>query len=592
MRSSCKSISVITYDEFTSLMSEHSTSSVVLQIDSDSYLFIDIGKLIREQPMSIVSDDQTIQVTSWSLLQTYLDHLESDIFRRYLTTSIVPRYWEIPIKTSDSKFKENKTYFTRTGNSFIEITYEAGSDIPSDKTYYEYSQSEKQHELTPFFSNIGTQLRIRSVENTIGLDAEYCNHDSPYERRNLHSNVYAPDIAIINKGLRDTINFKNTIPVINGAVFYSSLFNNAVTGNSELIAHEAGKWLINCDWNQANVKTSKHKQIPNTVEIRHDNKTLIHSIGTLMDEYKGGDAPTESAYCYNKSIILIDFSTLGNIEIIKLSDCLNGHVEYGYNNTYTDDIPDVPDKKQDIHRAYLKGSVTRPYCSYYNIEFDLPSGTTSGIPIVCICGRLFYLKEDSSIRISEDKITLSVKIERELFHRMILTNLQGFGKQIHGTGFVEEHAELTLNELFKDTPIGSGSPEDVKRYLYEDTMIPFVIMLHTDKKLVCTKTRPIMTLGPDKFLFPPYAGGLLINKRTREIIDYVRQYYGSYTLVETSMLRPINYINKDYKQIVAPALAFEFNKYKSRSKYKHFDTYDEGRDLDEYMLLDFAYTEN
>ena len=543
MSSKCISVDVITFSEFELCAASYSVATIVLQLDDDSFLFIDALKLFSDQPLTLTNGETITPVSSWEEFNTYISGLETDILQKYLTVSIVPRYWQKEKWTDDNG----------------KINYKS--------------------ELTPFFSNTGSQLRIRSIENSFGFDVQYCDHNNFYERRNLGKSWNYPDISIINTGAGDSINLHNSIPIVNGAVFYPEVRLNAETGYEELIAHEAGKWLITSDWNQANVKTVKHNKI-------HQDDKLV------FDIYEGGEESTENAYCYNKNIMLVDFSPVGNISIIKLSDCLNGKIEHDYNDIVNDPIPTITDKRTNIHTAYIKGDIHHPRCSYYTITFDLPTGTEIGIPIVCIGGRLFYLHDDSEIRVSDNKISLSVKIDRALFNNIILSNLQWFGKQNLDTSIVEEKALFTLNELFKDTAYGNGTPEDIARLRHEDNSVPFVIMLHTDKTLVCSKCEPIMTIGPDKFLFPPNAGGLLVNKRTREIVDYVRQFYASGTLVETTLQRPINYINKDIKQITSDSLAFEFNNYRSKSKYKNFDTFVEGRNINEYVLIDFAYTES
>ena len=534
MSSKCVSSSVMTFTEFESIASTYSTACVVVSIDDSSFLFVDALKLFSEQPLTLAIEGSVdhVQVSTWDQLEAYLNGLESDIFSKYLTVAIVPRMWE----AEPNKF-----------------------------------------ELTPFVSNTTSQVKIISVENTIGLTAEYCDHNNFYERKNLGRSWNYPDISIINESL-DDINFHNCIPFVNGSAFYPEVIRNIETEKEELVAHEAGKWLITSDWNMANVRTVKHNKV-------FENNSLIN------DFYDGGEPPTESAYCYNKNIVLMDFSSLGTISVIKLSDCSNGQVLHNRNELVRKPIQNVSNPTVDVHKAYMKGDIYYPECSYYEISFDLPSGTEMGIPIVCICGRFFYLHEDSEIRVSDNKISLTVRIERELLHNILLSNLQWFGKQNEGTSIVEERISYTLEELFKDTAYGN-TPKDIARKMHEDNSIPFVIMLHTDKKLVCTKTEPIMTIGPDKFMFPKNSGGLLVNKRTREVVDYVRQFYDSGTLVETSMLRPINYLDRDIKQIVKPAIAFEFNKFKSKSKYKNFTCYEDGRDLNEYILIDFAYLEN
>ena len=145
--------------------------------------------------------------------------------------------------------------------------------------------------------------------------------------------------------------------------------------------------------------------------------------------------------------------------------------------------------------------------------------------------------------------------------------------------------------MFVDTEYSNGTPEDVARYLYEDLSVPFVIMLYTDKNVVMTRTAPKMTIGPDKLLFPKHVGGLLINKTTREIVDYIRIPYENSTLVEFCQQRPLNILQKDLHHLTDPSIAFEFNNYDSAPKYKPFKYFDKSRSLNNFELVDFAYQE-
>ena len=546
------SIDVISYEEFVQEASKYTVSVVVLKLDDEKYVYLDILKLLREQPLVVTDDTGTsVNVTTWELLLAYLSNFESDILQSYLTCTIVPRYWQI-----GPKDKENAT-------------------------------EEAQYELTPFYSNIGTELKIVSIENSFGYKVNYCDHNDFYRSVDTKDNTVSevswnnPDLSISITSTDVSINLNNTIPIVNGIAFYPDVITNAETGKEELIAYEAGKWVSTSCWNQSNVKTVKHNKI-------------FKNNQTVVDIYDGGETPLDCSYCYNKGIMLLDFSSFGDINIIKLSDCVNGSIQYYDESSVVTEVlptPSLEEKQQDIHRAYIKGEYSTYKSSFYTIQFDLPKGTEYGVPIVCICGRFFYLQEDTEISLHDETITLTVRIDRTMLEHIIMSNLQWYGKQISGTGLIKEVTDATLEHLFDDPLYNNGTPEDIYRILYEDNSVPFVIMLHTDKKLICTKTRPIMTIGPDKFLFPSNTGGLLVNTKTREIVDYVRQHFASGMLVETAMLRPIHFIKRDYKHLTNRPLGYEFNRYVPKSKYEPLDYSKPGRDLNEYVLIDFAYVE-
>ena len=527
MSSNCMSVDVISFTDFEEIAAEYSKAVIVLQLGEESYLFIDAIKLFEEEPLTL--GENSTHVSSWTELAEYLNNFDSNILQKYSTTTIVPRTW----KVSDSN-------------------------------------GEQRFETTPFFSNIGTQLKIKSVENTFGLNVEYCDHSNFYERRKYGRSWNYPDISIFHTGIDNLVNFNNSIPIVNGMVFYPEVIQNTETGRDELVAFEAGKMLVASDWNQSRVKTVKHNKVFN-------NGTIIN------DYYEGNETPLFDSYCYNKGVMVLDFTPLGNISIIKLSDC-TGHVNEDYKSTSNITISNP---NRSIHTAFIKGSINYDNCSYYLINIELPIGTELGVPIVCICGRLFYLHEDTQITTTDDKIHLSVKIEKSLLTEIVLSNMQWFGKQITGTNIVETTIQSTLDNLFNET-----ENSDIEHLLHEVNLTPFVIMLHSNKKLICTKTKPKITIGPDKFIFPTNAGGLLVNQRTREIVDYVRQFYASGTLIETCLQRPMNLIVNDIKQLDNDSVAFEVNKFKSRSKYKEFNEYIPCRTLDDYILIDFSYTEN
>ena len=534
MNSVCKSINIVPYEDFLGTAVNYTYVALALQLDNNSFLFIDICKLLAEQPMILIEESNEVPVTSWETLEQYLNQLDSDILKNCLTRTIVPRMFQI---------EENKWI------------------------------------LCPFYSNIETQLRIVGVENAFGLDVALSNIDDPYTRTGGVESWDIQDMVITNRGRTD-IDFDNTVPIINGSVFYPEIWTNPETNNKELFAIQAGRWIVHSNWNNSKVRTVKHNRIPNG--LRYD---------TLTDLYRGKEKPMSHAGSYNKGIVLVDFSSIGTIDTYKLSDCRNGRV-YGIEEVDTEVTEYSP--RVNPNKAWLKGVIKTHDVSYYTITFSLPEGAETGIPIVCIGGRLFFTTDESklSIQTFENESVITLTVEKHLLNDILMSNKQWFGKQIPGTMQLEIDPKSTLDELFNDTAYGRGTPEDVYRYLNEDLSTPFVIILHANKKVVTTRTQPKMELGPDKLLFPPDVGGLLFNKKTHEIIDYTRIPYASGTLVEYTLQRPLRAIdNRDPHRLTKPQLGFEWNDFTGREKYVKFNIYEELRSLNNFELIDFAYME-
>ena len=534
--SECYALTTYAYDTFISEMynKQEVLITLALQLDHDSFLFIDPRKLYVEQPMEIVSDGAITPVSNWTTLERYLNGLNENTLRKYLTRTIVPRL----IKVSSNEWK-----------------------------------------TCPFYSNIETQIKIIGVENAFGINVEFGDHKDPFVRTKSIESGLSPDIVITNTG-REDIDLNNTIPIINGNAFYPVVWNNLSTNKTELFALQASKLIVHSNWNQNRVRTVKHTRIPNQLKYN-----------TLYDPYAGGDVPVEHSYCYNKDIILMDFSSIGTIDKYQLKDCLDGTVTGCGTIDY--DVAKVS-LSEDPNRAWGKGTIQRPITSKYTINFTLPEGANIGTPMVCIGGRLFFHGKDDTLHIQESgsKIRVTLTIEHDVFHNIILSNHQKYGKQIDGTTGVVSDPQATLDELFKDTTLGTGTPDDIYRLLNEDLSMPFIVILHANKRVVTTHIEPTMEIGPDKLLFPPDVGGILYNKKTHEVVDYTRVPYASGTLIEFQMQRPLNVLNNsDPHRLTKPHFGFEHANLPRREKYVKFNKYEELRSLDAFELVDFAYVE-
>lgn len=144
------------------------------------------------------------------------------------------------------------------------------------------------------------RLKIMYPMNTKNMQISYTSIDTP-DRRNIKEfKENLPDLVITNNDKKENdINFKNTIGSVNGYICYPYEFNN------ELFLKDGSKCLYSCNQDR------------------------------------------------QPDITLLDFSLLGNIEIIKFSDCT-----HKFNNRYNEptaniDIEISLPKKYDLKNKSL-----------------------------------------------------------------------------------------------------------------------------------------------------------------------------------------------------------------------------------------------
>ena len=398
----------------------------------------------------------------------------------------------------------------------------------------------------PFGGMLDTQLNIISFENSDVGDVELGDVDEPYVRNNTHGFASNKDVVFSNIKHADV---DNSIPIVCGCAFKPEVWNNPVTKKKELFALQAGRMLAYAKWNQKRTHTVSHAKVADALGHPVDQK------------YKGGELPMIGSYCYNVGPMLVDFSPVGTITVI-------GHKEFS-----------------DYHVA--KTSPTQ-----YELSVLLPDTVTSGIPIVGMFGRLFFLEKYVEKTETGLGIALKLRISKDLLERIIISNLQHYGKHIGDTTNVQVIIDLVLSNLFKDDKMNYGAIDDVQRSMYVDFQKPFVVMLHTDATMRMLRIQPKMVLKPDKLVFSRGAGGFLVNKNTMEIIDYVKVDYSNDTLVMYPLQCPLNvFDDSDPDRLEHPQLGHERYLCTNEPAYLKLSEWTNSlRDPDAFELLDFSYT--
>jgi hypothetical protein len=64
----------------------------------------------------------------------------------------------------------------------------------------------------------------------MGFDVELGNHDDPFTRTLIGLEEFSPDIIIRQTSALSNINLEQSIPIINGSVFYPYVFRVSIFG--------------------------------------------------------------------------------------------------------------------------------------------------------------------------------------------------------------------------------------------------------------------------------------------------------------------------------------------------------------------------
>lgn len=484
--SSCYDTSAITLSD---ALAYQGVQDLILCLEDNSDIkYIDLMRLYAEQPVAANG------VTNWEKMTEYLTKLNLTTLDRYRVATMVP---------------------------YKMLTIRNGV-----KTLIK----------TPFSTNITTQLNIYSVENNFGIDVGYGSHRSPEIRNNPRLKWNLPDLVFSKSIPGDLIEFKNTIPFVNGIACYPEVYKDV------LFAYQGAQ--------------------------------LAAKVSDL-----------------NKNILLVDYSNLGDLTIVKLSDCKPVDITGVKEKT---SINDTVVKDDDFVK--FEGTIQVYQHSTIKISFLLPEGIKSGYPMVCIGGRMFEPSTDHVKMFSEGaRYRVEVELDRQLLEIILAANLQKFKQTIKNTTIVRVSVEDLIDNLFKDPDLFAESPseealEKLAIQRYADKTVPFIAILHSKEPLVHNTIEPLNVLYPDKLLFPSKTGGLLINRYTREVVDYVRVQYDSNELITFPVQQELRLMHRDnLYDLVTPNIAIRKHNTSYTDKYNPFSMeYTDVRRLSAYLLYDLT----
>ena len=383
--------------------------------------------------------------------------------------------------------------------------------------------------VTPFTSNLKQCLKIVSLGYTNKIEGSYVNKDFPEIRNLPHRRISMPDIVFTKTDVTFPINFKNTLVSVDGIVCYPIYSEDT----NELYACNGARMLKNTT----------------------DSNSL--------------------------NILLIDFSNLGNITNYKLSECLQeliikiGDKVYSY------------DDSNHVSTAVIDAAVEMWQQSQFSLKFKLPIGAETGTPILSLAGRLFFPGVDDLRSYTEGGyITIEFHISCSVLENIVASNLQHQNLFYKKSTLFRVMLTYVFSNLFTDQAYvyDDGSSEWKAIQFYMDQIIPFITVIHTDKKFAVDKVTPTTVFSTGKLLFPKNSTGLLLNMDTREMLDYTVLNYQNQTLVTYSVQHPLFITKRDsvntnkdvlyseevsYADVMANApedIDIEYNIYENRFK--------------------------
>lgn len=288
-----------------------------------------------------------------------------------------------------------------------------------------------------------------------------------------------------------------------------------------------------------------------------DNKVTIHSANLLTNKYDNDI----------RDVIALDFSDFGELYKYKLSDC---------EKIFTTGLS----KQNNLVTGtnYLKSS--RTFSSYkkglIGLAFKLPKNARIGIPILCLGGRLFFPNLDRlELFKTSAEYGVFFSISRVTLEGIISSNSGRLTPMNHGTNLNQITLSSFLDNLFDD----AGNP-----------IISFVGMLISDKILYTETTESISTFERGIIRFPSKSYGMLVNKYTREIVDYVKIEYDSETHVTVSeQHKRYLAIKDDPSTYTKPQLGYSYHNYNESDIHNPFNSKRDLTDLNDLMLLDISW---
>lgn len=432
-------------------------TDIIIGVDDDGLnRYFNLSKLLSSQPMAYND------LTTWDKLEAYLNTLTSRVFELIETKVMVP-----------------SCYLTKKGDNLVSI-------------------------VNPYLSNSSNQIRVYSGDNDTHINLEYGSVHFPTVKNQQTLRHLLTDVVITSDYGINKLNFKNTLPVINGVVCYPEFTEDG----GVLYARDGVEFIAN------------RKQ-----------------------------------FCSNT--VLIDVSNLGDMECIKLSKCSRvGDIE-GLTGTIAASLAIRHGNLLEESENGTFIGMSRDSASVYSDDrisftFDLPSGKT-GVPVLVLFGRIITTIENCiQYTTINDRIRVTCSIPRATLQAILISNLEKQGKCVVGTPFYKSYLSDNLNLLFTendrhdhDAVYEDAEKEYISRML--DNATSFVALIKTDRKVSMSIKQATYRCNNKALWFESVnpVGGILVNPITLEVVDYTRIAYTNGALLTMFQQTPLFSITND-----------------------------------------------
>ena len=582
----CYDTSAISLTEVLSKSDGLHSIVVVMKDEVDNYFFYDLSLIITKQ------DVFNNGVTDWESLETYLNNLEHTVLNEYKCAVIVPPRMKV--------LEDNKIKFV----------------------------------ITPFKSNAQVELNIFSVENTNEVTVSYGSHILPGVRNNQLVKWKLNDI-VFTKNRGSKVNLNNTIPFVDGVACYPFIYND------ELYALEGSKLLVKNTSVNKNIVLVDFSKFGDLTTYRMSSCQYISLTGFETETIEAtaygsndGIKHQSDVDIFSNEIIRLKFSlpenAVNGISFVcifgRIFSPLNSDVVI-YKENKNKSVIEVSIPRFTLERIFasnlqkynkvIKGTTLIPV-SIKNSFFDLFRNRELDVDAtVTITNSIYYDLNDKNYELVDTNAKSTNRIWKNGDCKILFNTSENRWEikendtLLYYAKYERTLEEETIDETAKCSPwstkltwhINSGTREpniqlehnvsEIVSLKYADECIPFVSVLQTDKKLNYSIQTCRRSLGKDKLVFDKDAGGLLINTKTKEVIDYTRVFFKDETLVTIGSYKPLKLSDKENAEsVISSSIGFQnHNILSSDQGFNFFDQYTDLKNPDDFVLVDISTTE-
>lgn len=344
---------------------------------------------------------------------------------------------------------------------------------------------------TKFSSNMLERPFVYGLNYTDYVSVAYTNIKFPHIRNKYDRRKSLPDLVFTkNKG--KNINLENTLVSVNGITGLPIYDSN----KKELYIKNGANMLRDAHYTDQNIVLMDFsKLLPEGVKLQ------THRLYNCAPDL------------YFKMIQLENNKVQNPVTLTSITGSTIGEQKYA---TLKHTLETFLDRSIDYQRRVDFG-----------ISFSVPieNNGYEKIPLLCLGGRLFFPSVDNlTYSTSEDKKYLHVIFEVPItvLEKILAANLQHNGVFYGFTSIYRLSIGYIVSNLFTNKELNAKFSSDEWKIIANTTAleVPFISIIQTEKHVEIDEVEQYSTKNEKTICFPKFAHGILINKKTREIVDY------------------------------------------------------------------------